>query len=61
MAQIANGTRYVETTDEYRRDGADFVEQNALKFYRFDLSDEEVRTAVQLNPHRVLDRLYVCW
>jgi len=51
----------VETTDEYRRDGADFVEQNALKFYRFDLSDEEVRTAVQLNPHRVLDRLYVCW
>ncbi|BEJ17468.1 hypothetical protein CspHIS471_0608690 [Cutaneotrichosporon sp. HIS471] len=32
---------YVENADEYRRDGADFVQQHGLALYRFDLSDEE--------------------
>lgn len=42
--KVLTETSYVETTDEYRRDGADFVEQNGLKLHRFDLCDEEVGT-----------------
>lgn len=40
----ADEARYVEGTEEYRRDSLDFVQAEGIQLHRYDLSKESVST-----------------